>query len=56
MADKEQINEGYQPLQKGYQPKPTMPADANQPKPQGGYTPTGAGDNPANRPAPPKSD
>lgn len=41
-------------IDKGYQPSET-PKDppAGDPKPEGGYQPTGTGDNPANKPTPP---
>ncbi len=40
MTDKKRIDEGYQPLQKGYQPKPKpKPAPARD-KVLGGYQPT----------------
>jgi len=50
-----QIDEGYvpQPLKKGYQPQKPVTQPSGDPKPQGGYTPTGTGDNPANVPTPP---
>ena len=38
MTDKKRIDEGYQPLQKGYQPSP-KPVPAGD-KVQGGYQPT----------------
>ncbi len=50
------IYEGYFPKgieKKGYQPqKPGTPPES-EPDVQGGYIPTGSGDNPANDPTPP---
>lgn len=40
-------------IKKGYQPKVTPPSD---PKPQGGYQPTGTGVHPTKVPSPPKKD
>ena len=55
MSSNKPMREGYNPAtsRRGWQPKPTAPGD---PKPQGGYQPTGTGDNPANVPSPPKKD
>ncbi|MNN95947.1 hypothetical protein D3C81_2148380 [compost metagenome] len=56
MSDKELSNNGYQPtsserVERGYQPVLDTP---HQSTPNGGYQPTGAGDNPTNVPSPPK--
>ena len=52
--DRKPINEGYQPqtIKKGYQPATPAHIPTGDPKPQGGYQPTGTGDNPANVPKP----
>ena len=48
MPDKKSINEGYQPLQKGYQPNsPKVPTDG---KVQGGYQPPTGETKPVNPP------
>ncbi len=52
--ERKPINEGYQPLKKGYQPE--SPSPPSKP-PESGYQPTtGHGDNPSNRPSPPKEE
>ncbi len=55
---KKQIDEGYVPqtVKKGYQPQKPSTEPTGDPKPQGGYVPTGTGDNPANNPAPPSDE
>lgn len=58
------INNGYQPVNEGYQPRPLndgyQPRAADQPSGtsgvRGGYQPSSAGDNPANKPLPPSDD
>jgi len=55
---KKQTDEGYVPqtFKKGYQPQKSSTEPTGDPKPQGGYVPTGAGDNPANTPTPPSDE
>jgi hypothetical protein len=40
MSDKKPLNEGYSPIKKGYQPKPSTPPASPGGKVQGGYQPT----------------
>ncbi len=57
MSDKKPINEGYQPVTKGYKPSASQPQWVdmpNQGQPGAGYQPaTSHGDNPGNPPKKP---
>lgn len=54
MAEKKLLTEGYQPLQKGYQPKPVPPTAATGDKVHGGYQPATSEAKPAPNPPPKK--
>jgi len=57
MSDKKLINDGYQPVIKGYKPSSNQPQPVDMPnegQPGAGYQPTiSQGDNPGNRPKKP---
>ncbi|WP_145586293.1 hypothetical protein [Yersinia rochesterensis] len=48
-------NQGYQPIDKGYQPI-AADSESDTTGVRGGYQPSSAGENPANKPLPPSED